>query len=340
MIPTLLIGSICGVIASTFLPLLAIPALRRLKIVDVPNDRTSHTGAALRGLGVAPWCGFAIAAAVSLTAADPERWLFIAVVFSALAIGVVGFFEDYVGLSVRARILLQVSVGSVFSVGLMMNSEIVLLGALISTAFFVAYVNVTNFMDGIDANSGMHGIAAGLGFALSGYFVGEEWLVALGVLVAGTFGTFLFWNTGRSRRFLGDVGSYLLGGVVAAGVVAAVATGVPVWAVASPLLLYITDSGYTLVRRVLAGKRWSEAHREHLYQRLVVVFGWNHLTVASIYFVFSVVLTLIGASLYLAPNFGPAAVALQVTLLIMFVVSAEIGLRRSRENLDMKDVES
>jgi UDP-N-acetylmuramyl pentapeptide phosphotransferase/UDP-N-acetylglucosamine-1-phosphate transferase len=340
LIPTLVIGSLSGVVLSAFLPLVAIPALRRLKIVDLPNERSSHTGVALRGLGVVPWCGFAIAAAVSLSVTGPGRWLFTAVTFSALAIGLVGFLEDYVGLSVRARILLQVLVGSVFSAALMLTNEIALIGALISSAFFVAYVNVTNFMDGIDANSGMHGIAAGLGFAVSGAVVGQEWLLALGLLVAGSFGTFLFWNVGKSRRFLGDVGSYLLGGVVAAGVVAAVASGVPAWAVISPLLPYIADSVYTLVRRVVERKRWSEAHREHLYQRLVVVLGWSHLSVASIYFVFSVALTLIGAWLYLAPNGGPAAVTLQVVLLITFVVSAEIGLKRSRGNLEMKDVES
>ena len=43
----------------------------------------------------------------------------------------------------------------------------------------------------------------------------------------------------------------------------------------APLLLYLCDTALTLARRVVRGVRWTEAHREHVYQRLVIG-GWSH----------------------------------------------------------------
>jgi UDP-N-acetylmuramyl pentapeptide phosphotransferase/UDP-N-acetylglucosamine-1-phosphate transferase len=51
--------------------------------------------------------------------------------------------------------------------------------------------------------------------------------------------------------------------------------GFPLFVAAAPLALYIGDTGFTLIRRLLGGKPWDEPHRDHAYQ-LLVQAGWSH----------------------------------------------------------------
>ena len=81
--------------------------------------------------------------------------------------------------------------------------------------------------------------------------------------------------------FLGDVGSYLLGALVAALAFAAFVDGVSPVALTAPVTLYLADTGVTILRRIRRGEPWLEAHRSHIYQRLTDR-GLSHLQVASI----------------------------------------------------------
>lgn len=319
----LLACAVAGVLVSAFLPFLAVPVLRKIQVIDVETERSSHRGVALRGLGVAPWGGVAVAFACTLLSSPSESWHPVFAMGAALAIGLVGFTEDLVGLSIRVRAGLQLLVGVLLSaaVGLLENGGI--LAVLVFGAFFVAYVNVTNFMDGINGISGIHGVVVGISFAAVGLFEDVGWLVMLGVLIAGAFGAFIVWNVGSELRFLGDVGSYLLGGIVAATVIAAYSVGVPLWALVSPLLLYISDSAYTLLRRLASRKRWYEAHREHVYQRLAASPGLGHITVAALYGVMAAVLAIVGAIVLVVPDAVPALIVAQAGLIAGFFVASE-----------------
>ncbi len=320
---TLLASAVAGVLVSALLPFLAIPALRRIQVVDVQTERSSHHGVALRGLGVAPWGGVAIALVATLVFVSPTSWHPVFAMGAALAIGLVGFTEDLVGLSIRVRAGLQLLVGVALSaaVGLLQNGGI--LAVLVFGVFFVAYVNVTNFMDGINGISGIHGVVVGISFAAVGLFEDVGWLVMLGVLIAGVFGAFIVWNVGSELRFLGDVGSYLLGGIVAATVIAAYSVGVPLWALVSPLLLYISDSAYTLLRRLGSRKRWYEAHREHVYQRLAALPGLGHVMVAVIYGAMTAVLAIVGGIVLVAPDALAALIVAQAALIAGFFLASE-----------------
>ena len=75
--------------------------------------------------------------------------------------------------------------------------------------------------------------------------------------------------------FLGDSGSYFLGGWLAVLVVVGLRADLPAEAVVAPLVIYLADTGTTLIRRIRQGERWWEPHRSHAYQRLVIA-GWSH----------------------------------------------------------------
>ncbi len=93
--------------------------------------------------------------------------------------------------------------------------------------------------------------------------------------MAGAAAGFLPFNWSPASIFLGDVGSYFLGGLLAALPLTAApeARSSAVLLVALSLWLFLADASFTLARRAGRGARVWEAHREHLYQHLAVRFG-------------------------------------------------------------------
>jgi UDP-N-acetylmuramyl pentapeptide phosphotransferase/UDP-N-acetylglucosamine-1-phosphate transferase len=144
-----------------------------------------------------------------------------------------------------------------------------------------AYINAANFMDGVDGISALHGLVSGVHFGVVGWLIHEPWLSGLGALVALVFTAFAPWNLSRARVFLGDVGSYLLGGLLAGCAVAAYFAGAGVLLAVAPLLPYLADTFTTLVRRAWRRERIFEAHRSHVYQELTGL-GLSHLASASV----------------------------------------------------------
>jgi UDP-N-acetylmuramyl pentapeptide phosphotransferase/UDP-N-acetylglucosamine-1-phosphate transferase len=134
-------------------------------------------------------------------------------------------------------------------------------------------------MDGVNGMAGAHAVVGGLAFTAVGLMRNLPVLIGAGATVAAGALTFLPWNAGRARIFLGDVGSYGLGGAFGALAAYAVLHGVAVEAALCPLALFLADTGWTLLRRIRAGEPWHRAHRWHTYQRLTDA-GFSHSQVA------------------------------------------------------------
>ena len=283
------VGGAAALALSLVLPFAVRRLLVRLGIMDVPNERSSHERPVLRGLGLAVLIAVAAGGglAVALLAGAPGalRWdLLLVVLAGSSAAGLLGLAEDLRGLSVGVRSACLLLIGLLVPVALL-----VLLGggpgaaplwlaiALVPYAvlFISSYINVANFMDGLNGISGFHGAIAGLVFAAAGWLGGIPWLVAAGCVLAAGFLGFLPWNLSRPGAFLGDVGSYLLGGATAVTSFAALLAGVPLLATIGPMVVYFGDVGVTLVRRVRAGHQWDEPHKEHVYQRIQQL-GYSH----------------------------------------------------------------
>ncbi|GAB2560305.1 UDP-phosphate alpha-N-acetyl-D-fucosaminephosphotransferase [Leucobacter ruminantium] len=301
-------------ILSLVLPFAVKPLLMRLGIMDVPNERSSHERPVLRGLGLAVLIAMLVggATAVALVRLSPgygyiETTLLIVVLGSAAA-GLLGLAEDLRGLSVAVRSLCLLIIACGVSVSLLFQSALygdiagytapvlvqwvagwplagmpvwaLVLLVVYAILFISSYINVANFMDGLNGISGLHGSIAGLAFAAAGLLSGQGWLLVAGLVLAAGFLGFLPWNLTRPGAFLGDVGSYLLGGAVAVTSFAALVSGVPFLATIGPMVIYFGDVGVTLVKRVRAGKRWDEPHKEHTYQRIQQL-GYSHVQASA-----------------------------------------------------------
>jgi UDP-GlcNAc:undecaprenyl-phosphate/decaprenyl-phosphate GlcNAc-1-phosphate transferase len=250
--------------------------LKRAGVLDVPSARSSHDRPIPRAGGIAPAIGALVGLAVASNMGGASR---VALVIAASGLGVVGLAEDLFGISPILRLALQACVGVAALPWLLEGLigptpwQVVFAGGAV--VWLVAYTNAFNFMDGIDGISVAQALVAGVAW----YAIGRgEHFTALAVgaaVVSGAALGFAPFNILRPRMFLGDVGSYFLGGWIAALVVVALRAGLAPEAVLGPLTVYVADTGWTLVRRIHAGQAWYLPHRDHAYQQLVLA-GWSH----------------------------------------------------------------
>lgn len=262
-------------IVATAVQPIVIGMLRRASVLDVPGDRSSHVVPTPRGGGVALVFGL-VAGTWYLHSTAVWPCFIVAV----LGLGVVGLVEDLHGIPVLGRLLLQGLAGAgaaellVTSAGPFTPVITVLMIAAVA-AWITGFANAFNFMDGINGISAAHTVVAGLAFVGIGQLRAEPVLLVTGAVLAAAGAAFLPWNAGRARVFLGDVGSYALGGCIAAVSAYAVIRGLQVEAAIAPLILYIGDTSVTLIRRVRAREPLLRPHRTHVYQRLCDL-GWSH----------------------------------------------------------------
>ncbi|MGW9022101.1 UDP-phosphate alpha-N-acetyl-D-fucosaminephosphotransferase [Leucobacter chromiiresistens] len=343
-----------ALVASALLPFAVRPLLVRLGIMDVPNERSSHERPVLRGLGLSVLIAMGIAGAtavllLSASSAPQAGWLMLVIVLAgSIAAGLLGLAEDLRGLSVAARSVLLLALafaaaltllrtaprgvdyapaldgGSASFAAVSGGAAFPLWASLALTVYAVlfisSYINVANFMDGLNGISGFHGIIAGLTFAGAGWMLGVPWLCAAGLVLAAGFAGFLPWNLTKPGAFLGDVGSYLLGGAVAITSFAALVAGVPLLATIGPMVIYFGDVAVTLVKRVRAGRRWDEPHKEHVYQRIQQL-GYTHVQASGMAAAATLATSLLGlGSLFTGVAGSLALFAAGLVVLVLYLL--------------------
>lgn len=303
MIPALaLVGSIAALV-SLAAPLLLIPLLVRLGAHDDATDRSSHSGRALRGLGLGVLAGFLVAMGVGLVQIPTAEIGITAIVtLAAAAVALLGLAEDVRGIGALGRFAAQSAVGALVGASLVVVAGMPAWAVPLVALWFTAYVNFANFMDGVDGISSSHGIVVGAAFTIAGALWLEPWLSLVGVAIAASFGGFLPWNLRRRGTFLGDTGSYLLGGSIAAAAAVATLRDVPAVVVVAPLAIYLTDTVVTVLRRMAAAEPWLAAHRSHVYQRLTQR-GLSHIAASAIVAVATALCAAVGL---VAGTLGPA----------------------------------
>jgi UDP-GlcNAc:undecaprenyl-phosphate/decaprenyl-phosphate GlcNAc-1-phosphate transferase len=311
-----------------------IPLLRRAAVIDVPGQRSSHAVATPRGGGIPIVAGLLVAAGfIGGTNAA-------VLAFAVAAFGLVGFAEDLRGLAVGSRLIMQAAGGTIVAVLLVSDlagpSTVLAVLIVLVAVWITGFVNVFNFMDGVNGISGAHALVAGVVFVGLGWWRHDGFLIPAGAAIAVSALAFLPWNAGRARVFLGDVGSYALGAALATLAAYAVLHGIPVEAALGPLVLYVGDTAWTLQRRIRAGERWREPHRTHVYQRWCDA-GWSHQRVTLTAAAATVLLSMLGAaSLAGDPVLRAAADLAGTAVVAMYLRSPALLARRLvREELKL-----
>lgn len=246
-------------------------------LVDVPNDRSSHSSPTPRGGGLSIVVTFLVGLvflwALSLLGSE----IFVGLSGAGLLIAAIGFIDDHGHVAARWRLLghFLASIWLVFWLGglppLLLFDFSVDLGWLGHVLIIVALVwllNLYNFMDGIDGIAGIEALSSTLVAGLLFLFIFDDQAIAsLNLLMFAAVTGFLIWNFPPAKIFMGDAGSGFLGLML--GAIALYSIHVEVgmlWVWLILLGVFIVDATFTLLRRLLRGEKIYEAHRSHAYQ--------------------------------------------------------------------------
>jgi len=262
----------------------------RRNLVDHPGQRRSHATPTARGGGIGIVLACVAFFVPPLFAVYPgATGAAAAILFGLIIVAAVGWWDDHFGLSALVRVVVHLLAATLLAVALLGSDGLM---AVCVFALFTAWsINLHNFMDGID---GLLGTQALFVFVVLGCFGSSyaqpEYALPMWVAAAATLG-FLPFNFPRASVFMGDVGSGALGFLIAAAIGLGLDFGLLVPTQALVLVsAFLIDASCTLASRIVRGRRWYSAHREHLYQwlargmshpRVVLLYGaWNLLVVA------------------------------------------------------------
>ncbi len=261
---------------SFFTCLLLLKAGARYVPMDQPNHRSMHVRSVPRAGGM----GIVAGVLVGMVAAWPlsiywSGWL---IVIASLLLAIIAFWDDRADVSPVQRLFIQVLAASCLLLvsypvlGFSPDSFIgwKLMIVLSAVLCIVWSINLYNFMDGMD---GLATTMAIIGFACLAWFgwqAGQVEYTSLALTIVAACLGFLPFNIHPAKMFMGDVGSTLLGFWVAGFSLWGILLELYPWWV--PLLLFSpfwVDASATLVGRILRKENVLQAHKSHLYQRLV-----------------------------------------------------------------------
>lgn len=330
-------------IVSTIVGFILVELVRRWglrrQVLDIPNERSSHTSPVPRagGIGiVATVMGGYLAG--SLIAGYPISFGFL---IGGVLIAAVSFIDDlrdlpfYVRLfahSIAAALLIADS-GAITEISYSVSGSSVSLGLLAVPLTFGAIlwmINAYNFMDGIDGIAGLQALVAAAGWVIFAAIFGDNEVKWLALSIGGSAIGFLVLNWSPARIFMGDVGSAFLGFAFAALPLLAFNTpNVPRGLVPLFALLvvfpFVFDTVFTFARRLTNREKVWKAHRSHLYQRMVIN-GASHASVTLLYGALAATTTLAGVGLMSASE-----TALAFVLLSVLTVSTILLLKASKK---------
>jgi UDP-N-acetylmuramyl pentapeptide phosphotransferase/UDP-N-acetylglucosamine-1-phosphate transferase len=266
------------------------------RMLDLPNERSSHTRPTPRGGGLVI-AAVALLGALIIAAVVPSLWsAFLPYAAGAILVAAVSWFEDLhsVPRPVRFAAHLLGAAVAIMGLGYWRAISLPLIGTVslgwwgvaATTLWIVGFTNAYNFMDGTDGIAGSQALVAGLGWAMLGWTAGQPLVSGIGLLIASCSLGFLGHNWPPARIFMGDVGSAFLGYTLAIlplmyDFFDRNGTGAPVVG----LLLvwpFVFDAAFTFVRRLLRGENVFAPHRSHLYQRMTSAHS-GHALAALIY---------------------------------------------------------
>jgi UDP-N-acetylmuramyl pentapeptide phosphotransferase/UDP-N-acetylglucosamine-1-phosphate transferase len=249
------------------------PWLKRIALAK-PNARSSHSVPTPQGGGLAVIAAtiIAAAAALSVSASAAAVASLMPLIIAVIVIASVGAADDIRPIGVGPRFLLQTF--SVALVILTLPDELRVapfMPVWIERLFLVLgglwFVNLVNFMDGLDWMTVAEVVPVTAALAIFGAF---GFLPAMQAIISlalcGAMIGFAYFNRPVARLFLGDVGSLPIGLLLGWLLMQLAGRGALATAILLPLY-YLADSTITLARRLFAGEKVWQAHRSHFYQR-------------------------------------------------------------------------
>lgn len=314
--------------------LLVIRNAQKWQLMDKPIHRSSHVRPTPGGGGL----GVVLAGVLTglcLVWFSGWTWILGATVIAVSSVlAAVGLIDDIRPMRASYRLAVQfiVSVAILFAMGGVPEFER-FTAAYTNRMFMYPFlllvilwwINLFNFMDGIDGLAGSQAVfmllsGAGLLAWLNPVVMAHPMWLWMLCISAAVFG-FLLLNWPPAKIFMGDVGSiYLALMILSLALMSiryqwvSVPAGLGMWAILGAV--FVTDATVTLLVRMASGQRWHEGHRSHVYQQLSRRWG-GHLGVTALYISINLLWLLpLAAACVVRPQWVPAWIVLAYLPLI------------------------
>ena len=292
----------------------------RKAVLDIPNERSSHTIPTPRGGGLAIAIAWYAGLIFTFFTGMIDETLFYTLMLGVLIV-VVSLVDDLIGVNYIIRLTIQ-AITAASALYLMGGLQKIDIGfyviqqneILTILSFFgiIWFINLYNFIDGID------GYAAGEAIFISAavyVLFSDSVILLIGFAALG----FLFWNWDKAKIFMGDIGSTLLGYTFA---VMAIwhqnhdTSSLVVWLMLTSLFWF--DATITIYRRFINKERLSQAHRKLAYQRIVQA-GFSHQKTVLLAMIINLIILLLVYFSVVNKNYVLLFFFLNIIVLYIFV---------------------
>ncbi len=290
-LPALLTHILFGTVLTILSAGLTYLLMTRVRLIDYPNHRSSHSVPVPQSGGIAIVITFFVGIAVAYLVGEESKIqepYFVGFVFSAIAITIVSFVDDAAGVSFSTKLATQLVCAIVcLAFGLVIDQVPIPYYGYVSLGWFgypltllwiVGMTNAFNFMDGLDGLAAGTAVIACSFFAVISANAGSNFVYLHSYVILAAALGFLFYNRPPARVFMGDIGSQFLGFTLAIlSVIGLQYDSAHVSFLVMPLLFFnfVWDTLFTLGHRIRRGQPVTKAHREHLYQ-LTNQMGRSH----------------------------------------------------------------
>ena len=261
-------------------------------IIDKPNYRSAHTNPTIRGGGII----FLPALLLFMFFYREHIQEYLPLIIAVFLVAIVSFIDDIKPLSTKIRITVHFIAFTLifYHLGFFNSITVISLVILIlSYVFSLGYLNIYNFMDGLNGMTFLNALVTfGSFLFINNYVVSftNSNLLLVYILATLVFGFFNFRI--KPKCFLGDVGSISIGLSIIYFIVQ-LFLETENYFIFLLLGVYLIDGGWTIVERLLRRENIFEAHRRHLYQQFANELKVPHLTVSIGYFIIQLIFNFI-----------------------------------------------
>lgn len=311
-------------------------ALRR-ELLDIPNQRSSHSLPTPRGGGASIVIIILLSGLFAAWWQPNQAGLLLLLVTTSSTYAMLGWLDDHFDLSSLSRFLVQVflAAGAIswlfMSEGVSFTTTVPVQLLVAAAVLWVVWMaNLYNFMDGIDGIAAIEALV--LSAAAAAWFgaQGANGIMIVALSVAGASAGFLGWNWSPARIFMGDVGSVALGAFFA--VLALIGSTIYAIPMAAFVVLYgvfLADATVTLFKRILRREKWWQAHRSHYYQH-AVQSGWSHAQVSLAVLFINLVLAVLASALLAGILTRIVTVLLACAILACTIILIELRCKKQQ----------
>ena len=335
MLGVSVIGSVAFLLTLSITYLL-IRFSKKIGMMDSPNERSSHAVPTPKGGGLGFFIVFTIISLGFYSFLPNYSPIVFPLLFGGPVVVALGWLDDRYSLPAVLRLfvhfLVAVLIYGLVTQGFLLPLNISFLpdhfwiNFVFCVLFIAWFINLYNFMDGVDGQASCTAIAGSILMAVVAGIHGSYEISMIYCLIGYTVGGFLFHNWSPAKIFMGDTGSYFLGFLFASlALISKVHANVSFYSHIIIFGFFIFDTTYILFRRMLGGKPLFEAHQTFLFHKLMKK-DWSHRRISTFYTMVMILWLFPLANLAsIYDNWGMAIVTLAYFPLWIFAVYHQAG---------------